>query len=378
MQLRHAASTDVGRARDHNEDTFAIEAGREHADAGDLFVVCDGAGGLASGEVASELAATTISTRYYAGANGDPASALRAAFVEANERIFSRGHGKMGTTGVAALFLDDTIVLANVGDSRAYLIRDGAIHQLTRDHSFVAEQVAAGVLTEDQANRSSYRNVITRAIGIRAEVEVDLYRERASAGDRVLLCSDGLHGQVEPDELAKIASTSPLQRAVDALIRLANERGGPDNITAVLVEVVVVAGGKRTGAPAETERLAAAPEGTPDGATARVPTTAPRPEPRRRSPQPVQLRAASVAPPLAAPRPRRGPILGLIFMTLIGLALLGGVVWFLVNGGLAELTPPATPLVPSLTPVSTNVPGTGATSVPTFVPTRTPGPTPRR
>ncbi len=146
MQLRHAANTDNGRARDHNEDTFAIEAEPERAEHGALFVVCDGMGGFAAGEVASELAASTIRAQYYAAADLDPASALRAAFVDANLRIFSRGRGKMGTTSVAALFLDHRVLLANVGDSRAYLIRGDEICQVTRDHSFVAEQVSAGVL----------------------------------------------------------------------------------------------------------------------------------------------------------------------------------------------------------------------------------------
>lgn len=380
MQLRHAANTDNGRARDHNEDTFAIEAGPERAEHGALFVVCDGMGGFAAGEVASELAASTIRTQYYAAADRDPARALRAAFVDANLRIFSRGRGKMGTTSVAALFLDHLVLLANVGDSRAYLIRGDEICQLTHDHSFVAEQVSAGVLPADQARESSYRNIITRALGLRPEVEVDLYQEGVVPGDRVLLCSDGLHGQLESEELAEIAGSGPLQRAVDGLISLANERGGPDNITAVLIEVVATDGDQGVAVPARAERRAAAGAASA-GSTARLPATSAveREDPAGHLHRPAQARQA-VMPPLAAPAPRRAPILGLIFMTLIGLALLGGMVWFVLTGGLGDLTPDATPAVPSLTPVRSRAntnPVRGPTQTPTFVPTARPQPTRR-
>ena len=380
MQLRHAANTDNGRTRDHNEDTFAIEAEPERAEHGALFVVCDGMGGFASGEVASELAASTIRAQYYAAADRDPASALRAAFVEANLRIFSRGRGKMGTTSVAALFLDRRVLLANVGDSRAYLIRGDEICQVTHDHSFVAEQVSAGVLAAEQARESSYRNIITRALGLRPEVEVDLYQERVAPGDRVLLCSDGLHGQVEAEEMAQIAGSGPLQRAVDRLISLANQRGGPDNITAVLIEVVATEEDQDVAVAPRSTRSAASGAGSA-GSTARLPATSgvERDGAAKHVQQAAQPRQ-SVMPPLAAPTPRRAPLLGLIFMTLIGLALLGGMVWFAVTGGLGDLTPDATPSVPSLTPVRSGANSTtvrGPTQTPTFVPTARPQPTRR-
>ena len=380
MQLRHAANTDNGRARDHNEDTFAIEAEPERAEHGALFVVCDGMGGFAAGEVASELAASTIRAQYYAAADLDPASALRAAFVDANLRIFSRGHGKMGTTSVAALFLDHCVFLANVGDSRAYLMRGDEICQVTHDHSFVAEQVSAGVLPADQARESSYRNIITRALGLRPEVEVDLYQERVAPGDRVLLCSDGLHGQLEAEEMAEIAGSGPLQRAVDSLITLANQRGGPDNITAVLIEVVATDGDQDVAVPARSRRSVASGAASA-GSTARLPTATSGAEwdDAGKHVQQSQPRQA-VMPPLAAPTSRRAPIIGLIFMTLIGLALLGGMVWFVVTGGLGDLTPDATPSVPSLTPVRSRANTStvqGPTQTPTFVPTVRPQPTRR-
>lgn len=382
MQLRHAADTDVGRARDHNEDTFAIEAQPEHPEAGRLFVVCDGMGGYASGEVASDMAAETIVERYYAQAS-EPGPALRAAFTEANQRIYSRGRGKMGTTGVAALFLADAVLLANVGDSRAYLLRNGQPRQLTRDHSFVEEQVSAGVITANQARESSYRNIITRALGHRPDVEVDLYTERLKTGDRVLLCSDGLHGQVTAEEIGEIAGTQGLEAAVSALVALANKRGGPDNITAVLIEVVAGAPGTGGQQPrGGTERLPPSPPATTSGGTARLPRdSAGSAEARRPLHEPVQLHQ-NVAPPLAASRPRRGPILGMILMTLIGLALLTTVVWFVLESGATSGAAPSTPTLPRLTPLNaTTGAASGAsgasTTAPTFVPTarpRTPTP----
>jgi protein phosphatase len=287
----------------------------------------------------------------------------------------------MGTTSVAALFLDHRVLLANVGDSRAYLIRGDEICQVTRDHSFVAEQVSAGVLPAEQARESSYRNIITRALGLRPEVEVDLYQERVVPGDRVLLCSDGLHGQLEAEEMAQIAGSGPLQRAVDGLIGLANQRGGPDNITAVLIEVVATDEDQGVAVPACSKRGTSS--GTASaGSTARLPAATSgveRDGAAKSLQQPVQPRQA-VQPPLAAPAPRRAPILGLIFMTLIGLALLGGLIWFAVTGGLGDLTPDATPAVPSLTPVRSGASTTtvrGPTQTPTFVPTARPQPTRR-
>ena len=374
MQLRHAADTDTGRARDHNEDTFAIEAQPERADAGMLFVVCDGMGGFASGEVASSIAAETITPQYYA-ARGEPDAALRGAFAEANERIYKRGRGKMGTTGVAALFLEDSVLVANVGDSRAYLIRSGELRQITRDHSFVEEQVSAGVITANQARESSYRNIITRALGHRPQVEVDLFAEQLLPGDRVLLCSDGLHGQVETDEIAAIAGMGPLDAGVARLIGLANERGGPDNITAVLIEVLAVA--PATGAVRQhsgTERLPSSTPAAAPSATASLPTAErTREVPSARLHQPVQLRGP-VTPPLAPRRPRRGPIVGMILMTLVGLALLGGVVWFVLSTGVSNSAAPPTPTVPALTPLNaTRGPASVvATATATFVPTTRP------
>ncbi len=380
MQLRHAARTDAGRTRDHNEDTYAIEAGADRPEAGALFVVCDGMGGFAAGEVASELAADTITARYSAAIDSNPGDALRAAFVEANARVFKRGRGKMGTTGVAALFLDDVMLVANVGDSRAYLIRDGTIRQLTRDHSLVADQVSAGVITEDQARESSYRNIITRALGHRPEVEVDLYQEAVRPGDRVLLCSDGLHGLVEPHELARLAGSGPLERIVKALIALANDRGGTDNITAVLVEVVTIDSADGGPSPAaRTDRMNTLPEErVPPAGTASLSSTKPRAsaDPGQRGREAAHTRPGA-APPLAPSAGsvpvRRAPILGLIVMTLLALGFLGAMVWFVLTSEPASAPlaypPPLATLVPS--EAATSGPATVTPASPTLVPTGT-------
>ncbi len=237
MLLRHAAHTDTGRMRDHNEDCYVIELGERHADAGALFVVCDGMGGYARGEVASALAAEVIVTQYYAAAGPEPELALAEAFQRANREVLRQGGGEMGTTGVAALFRAGEVVIANVGDCRAYLVRAGQPHQITRDHSFVAEQVEAGMLTAEEAERSSYRHIITRAIGQQSDLDVDLFHKPLQQGDVIVLCSDGLHGQVNADEIALAVTKVPLEQACHSLVKLANERGGPDNITIVAVAV---------------------------------------------------------------------------------------------------------------------------------------------
>ncbi|HWQ13176.1 MAG TPA: Stp1/IreP family PP2C-type Ser/Thr phosphatase, partial [Roseiflexaceae bacterium] len=237
MKLRFRGRTDVGRTRDHNEDDYGYGEGAQVERFGELLVVCDGMGGHAAGEVASHMGVETIIAAYYEDESEDRTQALRQAFEQANARIHAEGRGSMGTTGVAALLHLDALLIANVGDSRAYLIRNGTIRQISRDHSLVSEQVAAGVITADQARSLYYRNVITRALGYQPEVLVDLFRWPLQPGDVVVLCSDGLHGLVSDEEILQIASSEPLEEAVDRLVDLANERGGTDNITALIAHV---------------------------------------------------------------------------------------------------------------------------------------------
>jgi PPM family protein phosphatase len=231
MRVRFSARTHVGQRREVNQDAY--DGGIRGS--ATLLVVCDGMGGHAAGEVASQLAVETIMADYNPALA--PEQALRTAFVTANQRVYSQGHGSMGTTGVAALFLNDQLYVANVGDSRAYLVREGQISQISLDHSFVSDQVAAGLMTAEQARHSNVRNIITRAIGHSAEVEVDTFALDLCAGDTVLLSSDGMHGLIEDAEIAEIAGMFPLDEAAQRLIDLANARGGIDNITVVIAQV---------------------------------------------------------------------------------------------------------------------------------------------
>lgn len=240
MKLRSAARTDVGRTRDHNEDSFGTGEAQAVGDLGELLVVCDGMGGHAAGEVASRLAVDTIIEAYYADAAAELPEALERAFVAANALVYRQGNGSMGTTAVAAVLHHDALHVANVGDSRAYLVRDGTIRQITRDHSFVGDQVAAGLLTPAQARVSAHRNIITRAIGHQAQVTVDVFRWPLQIGDLVLLCSDGLYGLVDDDELLEYTLNTAFDDLPGSLVDLANARGGTDNITALVVEVTAL------------------------------------------------------------------------------------------------------------------------------------------
>jgi protein phosphatase len=192
-------------------------------------------GGHAAGEVASRIGVDTIIATF--SDEPPPDTSLHTSFIAANTQIYSEGHGSMGTTGVAALFLGSTLIVANVGDSRAYLVRDGQIAQISRDHSFVSDQVAAGLMTSEQARTSNVRNIITRALGYQPEVQVDLFRLPMLPGDTVLLSSDGMHGLIDDSEIAEVASMLPPDQAVQRLVDTANARGGPDNITVVIAQV---------------------------------------------------------------------------------------------------------------------------------------------
>lgn len=234
MKVRCTGETDIGLKREVNQDSFGMSDPAQSEQLGQLLVVCDGMGGHEAGEIASRIGVETILEQYYQDTDHDRPVALEQAFFEANRRINEQGPGNMGTTGVAALFLNNTLYVANVGDSRAYLIREGQMSQISRDHSLVAEQVAAGIVSAEQARHLNYRNMITRALGYRAEVQVDIFTIPLQEGDIVLLSSDGLHGLVEDDEIAQIVLTSKPEQAIRRLISTANDRGGVDNITVAL------------------------------------------------------------------------------------------------------------------------------------------------
>ena len=322
MRVRFSAGTHVGMRREVNQDSYDCK----QSDRATLLVVCDGMGGHAAGEVASRIGVETIIATY--SAEQPPEDSLRQAFVTANQRIYSEGHGSMGTTGVAALFLNDTLYVANVGDSRAYVVREGQIRQISRDHSFVSDQVAAGLMTPEQARASNIRNIITRALGHTTDVTVDLFTEEPRAGDTVLLSSDGMHGLITDEEIAEMAGVLPLDEVAQHLIDLANERGGPDNITVVIAQV---------------DEL-----DNPDKSS-RVPATAPLPQ----QPPPTDPRE----------RPLSRMSLGLSVLVLVSLIGLGlGIVWVrsapTTLGSPTSLTPTVDLTASStMTMLSTTAPG---------------------
>jgi protein phosphatase len=251
VQLSVAARTDVGRIRAGNEDSLYADASESRG----LFIVADGMGGHAAGEVASEMAVAIISDELQGLESADAPDAgprVAEALRRANDAIYRRtvlesDKQGMGTTASVLLLSDAGYLIGQVGDSRIYLLRDGALRQLTKDHSYVQEQVDAGFLTPEQARYHPYSNVITRCVGANDSVEPDVFSGAVQAGDVFLVASDGLTGMVEDRRLQQLlASNAQPRRVVDALIAEANGRGGLDNITAVLVQVhEVVATPKR-------------------------------------------------------------------------------------------------------------------------------------
>lgn len=239
MLMEVAALTDVGRVRSANEDAHGL-----CAEAG-FFVVCDGMGGAAAGEIASNTAMTTMTERLCKlQPSDDPHQALESAIAEANDRVFlhaereSSLHG-MGTTLVSLLVREGHVWIANVGDSRCYRYRTGSLERMTEDHSLVDEQVRLGQMTPAEAATSPLRNVITRAIGTREAVTPDIKEMATEHGDLFLLCSDGLTKEVSEPRLAELlgGDAADLQTLCQRLIQDANDSGGSDNITAILVKI---------------------------------------------------------------------------------------------------------------------------------------------
>ena len=240
MRFTCAARTDVGVVRSGNEDNYLMLADRG------VFIVADGMGGHAAGEVASEMAVRLISQEIGSlrGLTDEQAAGrMRHAIQSANEAIFARTlseHDKrgMGTTVTVLALLPQRYLIGQVGDSRAYLLRDGQFLQLTKDHSYVQEQVDAGLLTPEQARVHPYSNVITRCVGASGDVVADVYFGALRTNDVVLLASDGLTGMLEDEQLTRILqSDGGPQRWVDRMISEANRRGGLDNITAIVVRI---------------------------------------------------------------------------------------------------------------------------------------------
>lgn len=243
--LKYAAKTDMGQVRENNEDKFDYyepEVPGVLAARGSLFAVADGVGGALAGQIASEMMLKTLISGYYDNPAPDLEIALREAIADANDRVYTLAQmiperNGMGTTLTAAVFIEDHVLVAQLGDSRAYLIRDGALKQVTQDHSWVEEQVRAGIMTRADAETSPFRNVITRSIGAAPNAQPDFFVEPCRPGDIWVLCSDGLTGHVGDEEILRIASRHAPSEAARQLIELANGRGGRDNITVFILSV---------------------------------------------------------------------------------------------------------------------------------------------
>jgi len=226
--------TDTGKKRRRNEDDYVVEP--------PLFAIADGMGGAQAGELASSLAAGAV--REDEGAAGSGERRVTELIQEANRRVYQRSSqdaaaSGMGTTMTVALVVDGSVVFGHVGDSRAYLIRDGKLEQLTEDHSLVAELVRSGKLSPEEAETHPQRSVITRALGTDPDVDVDTFSIETLPGDLFMLCSDGLTSMVEDDVILRCIEKNRdnLQATAKALIRAANKGGGEDNITVVFFEI---------------------------------------------------------------------------------------------------------------------------------------------
>lgn len=251
MQIAVGARSDTGMVRQNNEDQFAVDLSLN------LFILCDGMGGQAAGEVASKLGVETI-LEHCRQAAQDPTLEVfggpKSEFSEMTNRLASgiRLSNKaiheaadqspttsgMGSTVVAARLTGNVLSIAHVGDSRIYLFREGALRQLTQDHSLVMEQVRRGLISPEEAEQSELANVIMRALGAEPTVEVDLDEHWVNEGDQVLLCSDGLTRMVPDARIAPILTEpSTAQEASERLVALANELGGEDNVTVILVRL---------------------------------------------------------------------------------------------------------------------------------------------
>ncbi len=241
--------TDVGQRRDHNEDSFLVDEGLG------LFIVADGMGGHAGGGTASRLAVETIQAAVRHAKEAEPDSfgaepgavedsplpdVLRGAVEEACAVIYRTAQGDpdlagMGTTVTAALVHGRVAYVAHVGDSRCYLLREGRIYQVSEDHSLVNEQLKAGAISPDEAKHSRFKNIITRSVGFEQQVQVDLMGLELEPGDGIVICCDGLSNLVDDPEILHIVEESTIDLAPGRLVALANDRGGDDNITVIVI-----------------------------------------------------------------------------------------------------------------------------------------------
>jgi serine/threonine protein phosphatase PrpC len=333
--FRWGTATDPGRIRTENEDDLIAE--------GQVFGVADGMGGHLAGEIASKMAADRLKDRLAGGA--DHPDVVVAAVMEANAAIFSAAHANveqrgMGTTLTALALLHDDgqrparLAIVNVGDSRTYVMRNGRLRRVTTDHSYVQELVATGHITEQEARNHPRRNIVTRALGIEPLVRVDTIVLPAVRGDRFVLCSDGLVDEVDDDQIGSIsADDGDPQRVADRLVAAANNAGGRDNITVVVVDVLLgldppapdedleIDLGWADDEPADDDRLISAEADEPETAS-----VGGRHFDRSSAPPPT-----ITAPTVTSPPARRRLTVGFVLF-VVALLLIAGVTALLVKG----------------------------------------------
>jgi serine/threonine protein phosphatase PrpC len=317
----HFHASDLGRQRQGNEDSFFVRA--------PLFVVADGMGGAQAGEVASEMAVESFDRGLPDGA---PADGLVQVIEDANRRIHDRSRAEsqragMGTTVTAAYVGESEVTIAHVGDSRAYLLRDGELTRLTRDHSLVGELVARGKLTEEQAETHPQRSVITRALGPERDVEVDVQSYQARSGDVFMVCSDGLTSMVPEARVTPILlGAASLEQAGRELIAAANDAGGRDNITVILFRLEEVEGGEEAAAAADYETgEGAAVEGREVASTDARTSTMEVARPRA---APIDEPPPRTAPlPTGARKRRRRRVPGAAIAVVLVLLIVGAGLW---------------------------------------------------
>ncbi len=385
------AITDTGKARQNNEDRYALPPdlvpAAMRAARGSLYLVADGMGGHSAGEVASELAARVIPERFYNDAGSSPdgeaafdmGAALKQAIAEAAEGIrfeqmLTRERAQMGTTVVAAVIRDSQVCIANVGDSRAYRMRDGNLEVLSQDHSWVAEQQRAGIITAEQAADHPQRSALTRALGHPISADADIAYFDWKAGDRLMLCSDGLWESVQEEQIARAMRQPDMNDAARMLVAAANDAGGPDNITVLVIgDGLADTGSTATFAKVDT----VAP-------TVKLPPVAAQAGGAAAT-QGIPAMAAAAPAPIEVVTPRPGllsrlalPVAGLVGVCLC-LGLVGVLALFASSGGLALGNPPAPTREPTragASPVATAVPPTVAVTPASTRPAATATPVP--
>ena len=350
--------TDVGVVRSTNEDNFAVRLGEEAPLGEAVLAVADGMGGHAAGEVASQISLDALIDALSKTSSPSEQS-LHRAVDAANRRVYSASRlgdlQGMGTTLVAALLAGGVLLICNVGDSRAYLLREGKLTQLTRDHSWVGDMVAKGLLTPEQASVHPHRNMLTRALGVGEFVQVDVTRVVLRKGDRILLCSDGLYGQVSHGAIESILQGQSLRRAASELVRSAKRAGGDDNITVIVAQMDSAV----QAVPVQSENV----DDSLDVTLA----------PGRRRPQSAS-RAPDSQPALevgGGSEPPRRNLLPLFAVGGFGAMIVILLIVFMAWPSDGDDTRPAVspPVMATSTP-------TAATSTPTAVPTHTPTSTP--